>query len=188
MTEKERSQADNLMLFCPTHHVIVDGQHETYTATLLLAWKHRHERRYRDTISAKLTDIGYAELEFVARALVAAPFGVNGDYQNIPPASKIKKNGLGETSTMLLTLGAAKSKEVERMLLGAAQLDSGFPDRLRSGFVAKYELLRADGLTGDDLFMGMYEWAGGGAATKAREAAGLCILTHLFVICDVFEK
>ena len=68
MTEKERNQADNLMLFCPTHHVIVDGQHETYTAPILLGWKQHHERRYRDNLSARLTDIGYAELEVAARA------------------------------------------------------------------------------------------------------------------------
>jgi hypothetical protein len=188
MTEQERNQADNLMLFCPNHHVVVDGQHETYPAKLLLEWKRGHERRYRETISTQLTDIGYAELEVAARALVAASATPIADYQNIPPADKIEKNELGATSAMLLTLGAAKSKEVERVLLNAAQLDPGFPDRLRGGFVAKYDALRADGITGDDLFMAMYEWAGGGAAHKAREAAGLCILTHLFVICDVFEK
>jgi hypothetical protein len=188
MTDKERNQADNLMLFCPSHHVVVDGQHETYPAQLLLEWKQRHERRYRQTISTQLTDIGYAELEIAARALVAASATPTADFRNIPPAEKIERNELGATSTMLLTLGAAKSKEVERVLLNAAQLDAGFPDRLRGGFVAKYDVLRADGITGDDLFMAMYEWAGGGGADKAREVAGLCILTHLFVICDVFEK
>lgn len=188
MTEKERNQADNLMLFCPTHHVIIDGQHETFTAETLLGWKQQHERRYRDNLSARLTDIGYAELEVAARALLAPAVVGNGDYGNIPPAEKIAKNKLGATSTALLTLGAAKSKEVERVLLDAAQLDAGFPERLRNGFVTRYDALRAEGLAGDDLFLAMYEWSGGGGADKAREVAGLCILTHLFVICDVFEK
>ena len=57
MTEKERNQADNLMLLCPTHHVIVDGQQETYTAGTLLGCKQTHERRYRDNLSARLTDL-----------------------------------------------------------------------------------------------------------------------------------
>ena len=74
------------------------------------------------------------------------------------------------------------------MLLDAAQLDAGFPERLRNGFVIRYDALRAEVLEGDDLFLAMYEWSGGGGADKAREVAGLCILTHLFVICDVFEK
>ena len=30
-------------MFCPTHHVIVDGQHETYPAELLKQWKEEHE-------------------------------------------------------------------------------------------------------------------------------------------------
>jgi hypothetical protein len=188
MTDEQRSQADNLMLFCPTHHVIVDGQHEDYPAALLQEWKQRHESPYRDALSAKLTDIGAAELEVAARALLAPASASNADYGNIPPAEKIKKNGLGSISTTLLTLGAAKSREVERVLLGAEQLDSGFPDRLRAGFIAKYDILRHEGLSGDDLFLAMYEWAGGGGRDKGREVAGLCILTHLFVICDVFEK
>jgi hypothetical protein len=188
LTAKERDQADNLMLFCPTHHVVVDGQHETYTATLLLEWKRKHERQYRDQISAKLTDIGYAELETAARALVSKHSSANGDYTSVPPKEKIEKNDLGGTSTMLLTVGAAKSREVERVLLDAAQFDEEFPNRLRAGFVAKYEEFRKQGLVGDDLLLAMYDWAGGDGEDKAREVAGLCILTHLFVICDVFEK
>jgi hypothetical protein len=188
MTEEQRNQADNLMLFCPTHHVKIDGQHEDYPATLLQGWKQRHESPYRNALSAKLTDIGAAELEVAARALLAPASASDADYGNIPPAAKIKKNGLGSTSTTLLTLGAAKSREVEAVLLNAEQLDAGFPDRLRAGLVTRYESLRHEGLSGDDLFLAMYEWAGGGGRDKGREVAGLCILTHLFVICDVFEK
>jgi len=188
MNEKQLRQADNLMLFCPTHHAIVDGQHETYPAVLLKQWKQQHERQYRENLSAKITDIGFAELEVAAKALLAPAAVGNGDFNAIPPAAKIAKNKLGATSTMLLTLGAAKSREVERVLQSASQLDSQFPDRLRSGFVMKYQELRAEGFEGDDLFLAMYEWAGGGGDDKGREAAGLSILTHLFVICDVFEK
>ena len=44
------------------------------------------------------------------------------------------------------------------------------------------------GLSGDDLFYEMYEWAAGGGENLGRQAAGLCILSHLFILCDVFEK
>ncbi|MBB4427860.1 hypothetical protein GGD66_006443 [Bradyrhizobium sp. CIR48] len=187
MTEDQLREADNLIVFCPTHHAIIDAQHETYPASLLKQWKLQHERAYREKLTAKLTDIGFAELEVAAKALLAPSVAANGDYQTIPPAEKIEKNKLRSTSTMLLTLGAAKSREVERVLLASSQLDSEFPDRLRSGFVAEYKALKAEGLDGDDLFVAMYEWAGG-EGDKGREAAGLAILTHLFVICDVFEK
>jgi len=188
LTDERRNQADNLILFCPTHHVIIDGQHQDYPATRLQEWKQRHEGRYRDALSAKLTEIGALELETAARALLAPTSSANADYASIPPADKIRKNGLGSTSTTLLTLGAAKSTEVGRVLLNAEQLDPGFPERLRAGFATKYENLRREGVAADDLFLAMYEWAGGGGQDKGREVAGLCILTHLFVICDVFEK
>jgi hypothetical protein len=188
MSEQERNQADNLILLCPTHHVIVDGQHATYPATMLLEWKRRHERPYRDAMQARLTDLGYVELEAAARALLATAKNRPSNYVVIPPAAKIAKNQLGDTSSMLLTLGAAKSKEVADVLLQASQLEPAFPDRLRSGFQERYNELVAKGLKGDDLFIAMYEWAGGGGSDKAREVAGLCILSHLFILCDVFEK
>lgn len=189
MTEKERNMPDNLMLFCPTHHVVVDGQHETYPAVLLLKWKARHERPYQEALSGAISDIGFAELEVSANALMslAEPMG-DGGLTRIPPQEKIDKNGLGTTSTMFLTMGTAKSKDVETVIIQAAQLDGGFPDRLRQGFVAHYQKLVAEGFEGDDLFIAMYAWAGGTSGDKRREAAGLCILSHLFIICDVFKK
>lgn len=188
MSNDERNQPDNLLLLCPTHHAIVDGQHETYPADLLHKWKQQHERKYRESLSAKLTDIGAAELETAARALLAPNVVSNGDYTIVSPEEKIRKNALGVTSRVLITLGAAKAREVEKVLLNAEQLDARFPDRLRAGFVTKYSELRKEGLLGDDLFLAMYEWCGGGGKDKAREVSGLCILTHLFVICEVFEK
>lgn len=111
-----------------------------------------------------------------------------GSLKTIPPADKIKKNGLGGRSKMLLTMGAANSSEVEEVLLKASQLDPEFADKLREGFVEKYREFLDEGLKGDDLFMAMYAWAGGASRDKTREAGGLCILAHLFLICDVFEK
>ena len=108
--------------------------------------------------------------------------------KTIPPGEKIHKNGLGTTSALLLTMGAANSADVEAVLLKATQLDSKFANNLREGFVTRYRDFVTEGLTGDDLFMAMYEWAGGASRDKHREAAGLCILAHLFIICDVFEK
>lgn len=188
MTERERREADNLILLCAHHHVIVDGQHETYSAALLSNWKRSHERRYRDSLSAGLNDLGYAELEMAARALVAAAKNTTSSYTIVPPAEKITKNGLGSTSLMLLTLGWAKTREVTEVLRNAVQLETAFADRLRNGFQSKYSALIAEGLASDDLFMAMYEWAGGGGSDKAREVAGLCILAHLFILCEVFEK
>lgn len=188
MSEEERNHPDNLILFCPTHHEIVDGQHETYPATLLKGWKEDHERKFRDRMAATMNDIGYAELEITARALLSQESnGLQNDYTNLAPKEKIDRNSLGRSSTMLLKMGAAKSSEVGEVLVKAEQLDSGLPKRLRAGFVQRYSILKEEGLSGDDLFYSMYEWAGGNG-DLSRQAAGLCILTHLFIICEVFEK
>lgn len=188
LTAKERNQPDNLILLCPTHHSVVDTQYETYPATMLIEWKERRERPHREQVSSRISDIGYVELEFAAKALLATDTGAHGDFGNIPPADKIEKNGLGATSSNLLKMGAAKSKECEKLILDASQLDPEFGHRLRLGFATQYTKLRGEALTSDDLFMAMYDWAAGGSGDKAREAAGLCILAHLFIVCDVFEK
>ena len=189
LTEKEKNHPDNLLLCCPTHHTVVDTQYETYPAALLLKWKELHQLKFKESLGATINDVGFLELETAARALMNnSPAHSEGSLQQIPPEKKITKNNLGPTSTMLLQMGAAKSAEVEDVLTKAAQLDGQFPDRLREGFIAKYDSFYADALRGDDLFFAMYDWAGGSGKQKSREAAGLCILSHLFIICDVFEK
>lgn len=189
LTEKERNLPDNLILLCPTHHVVVDQQHPTYPASLLIEWRSTHERKFQEVLGAQISDIGFNELELAARSLMSPQSDASiGSLKTIPPDEKIKKNGLGGRSKMLLTMGAANSAEVEQVLLKASQLDRDFADKLREGFVEKYRVFFEEGLRGDDLFMAIYAWAGGASRDKMREAGGLCILAHLFLICDVFEK
>jgi hypothetical protein len=188
LTAAQKNAPSNLILCCPTHHVVVDGQHMDYPASKLLEWKSAQERAYRTRLSLSISSIGYSELEITARALMSHQAPSASDTTIISPKDKIKKNGLSASVEFLLNLGAAKSHEVETVLLKAAQLDSTFPERLREGFVTLYKQLKADGYKKDDLFYSLYEWAGGGGSDHSREAAGLCILSHLFVICDVFEK
>jgi hypothetical protein len=188
LTEKELNQASNLILLCPTHHVKVDGQYETYPATMLIGWKVSHEKKYAETMSSSISGVGFAELEIAAKSLLSS-HGVAAinSFAIIPPQEKIDRNELGPTTSMLLSMGAAKSAEVEAMLIQAAQLDPRFPERLSAGFVTRYGVAKARGLTGDDIFNELYEGVGGGG-DKGHSAAGLCIIAHLFIICDIFEK
>jgi hypothetical protein len=188
LTDAEKNSSDNLVLCCPTHHVVVDGQHKDYPASTLLQWKRTQERAYRTRLSSSINSIGYSELEIAAKALMTHQAPSAYDTTVIPPQEKIKKNMLSGSVEFLLHLGAAKSREVETVLLKAAQLDPTFPERLREGFVTRYEQLIKEGYKGDDLFYSLYEWAEGEDQDQSRQAAGLCLLSHLFVICDVFEK
>lgn len=188
LTTKERNAPGNLVLLCPTCHVIVDKQYKEYPATLLLQWKQQHEREFREDVSVRMAEIGYRELEFACESLLATAAAPQNDFGNIPPEDKIIKNDLGATSANLLLMGAAKSKECEEVIRKATQLSPNFADRLRQGFVTKYEAYVADGLQADELFMAMYDWAAGDGKDKSRHTAGLCVLSHLFIVCDVFEK
>ena len=45
LTQKELNSPENLILLCPNHHAVVDGQHESYPAEELKHWKREHEDR-----------------------------------------------------------------------------------------------------------------------------------------------
>ena len=189
LTEKERNHHSNLVLLCPSHHTHVDTQHETYPADLVRDWKDKHERKFSNKMSAQITDIGYNELEVAAKAVMTT----NAEPNNITklplaPPEKIKKNDLSENTAGMIRMGAAKSHDVEVVILQATQLDSSFPDRLRDGFQQKYADFQSEGLAGDELFDALYVWAGGTSSDPRRQAAALCILSHLFILCDVFES
>lgn len=189
LTEAELNAPKNLILLCPTHHIVVDGQHESYPASDLIAWKAKQERKASEPIGRSIRDIGYVELDFAARALTNVSTNAPAStLRTIPLKDKMERNGLGGASEMLLSMGMAKSHEVAEVLVKIEQLNTGFPDLLRDGFINYYTKAKASGLAGDHLFFEMYDWAGGGTGDPVRMAAGLCILTHLFVLCDVFEK
>jgi hypothetical protein len=154
---------------------------------MLLDWKARLERAQGGRLTATMNVIGYAELEVAAKALLATSVSQSPLDQVIPPKDKIHKNALSSKVETLLTMGAAKSNEMAHVLTTSAQLDPDFPNRLRNGFVQKYDELRSKGTKGDKLFLDLYAWASGDDG-EVRQAAGLCVLTHLFVICDLFEK
>ena len=45
LTNEELNSPENLILLCPNHHVVVDGQPETYPAEMLKQWKQEHEAK-----------------------------------------------------------------------------------------------------------------------------------------------
>ena len=54
LTEKELNSPENLILLCPTHHAVVDGQSEFYTAEMLQQWKREHEAKVKNRYPAGL--------------------------------------------------------------------------------------------------------------------------------------
>jgi hypothetical protein len=50
MTDDERNSFENLILLCPEHHTIIDGQEHTYTIPRLKAMKYAHEDWVRKSL------------------------------------------------------------------------------------------------------------------------------------------
>jgi HNH endonuclease len=57
LTETELNEPENLLLLCPTHHTIIDVQHETYPAGLLQQWKKAHEFEIQKRLALDLKSI-----------------------------------------------------------------------------------------------------------------------------------
>jgi len=72
---KNRNEAENLLLLCPTHHGIIDGQHETYPPELLRQWKQQHE--------AKLAELGGQSFATLQLGVSAQSTDVNGEIARL---------------------------------------------------------------------------------------------------------
>lgn len=189
MTDAERNHYDNLIYLCPTCHTKIDKQEKDYLAYDLFALKAEHESWVAEQLDQGMSEVSFAELEIASKALASGKHSSNGDsFEVIPPEEKINKNGLSDTVRSDIAMGLSKSHEVERFLANmATNVDEEFPERLKSGFREKYLELKTT-LSGDELFASMLEFAQAGQKGFRQQAAGLAILSHLFHLCEVFEK
>lgn len=188
-TQQQLNEYDNLIFLCRNHHRIVDTQEHTYTVDMLLKWKREHEQLMAQRIADKVPEITSAEIDMVASALLAKPLAPTEDFSITPPLAKMQKNGFTDRIMLIFRQGLAGSIDVERYIEHSILLDPEFPERLKAGFVQKYNELIAEGLYGDALFEGLMAASmDDGQYNPMRQAACLAILVYLFQKCEVFEK
>jgi len=189
MTDQERNGYPNLIYMCPNCHSTIDTLVEDYPTELLLRMKSEHENKVMESIEASFAEVGFPELEIAASAVSEQilPSSEN-DYTVLDPEAKIAKNGLSSASKKIVTMGLALSREVSEFVAYVVQDDPGFPDRLKSGFLTEYYRLVSEGVSGDELFDMMCQFAQRGIVGQAKKAAGLALLCYLFEKCEVFEK
>jgi len=178
---------DNWILLCPTCHDTVDAQESKYTVTDLHLIKKEHEDWVAQQLDENMSEVGFPELEVAAKAIASGQYVSVAGFEVIPPDEKIRKNKLTNESRSLLLTGLSRSHEVTKYLSKSAQLDYSFPERLKEGFKDKYIELKEE-FDGDALFMAMFEFAKAGASDFKQQAASLALLSHLFELCEVFEK
>lgn len=156
LTEKELNSPENLILLCPNHHVIVDGQHESSPAEKLKLWKHNHEDKMRNRQSSDQnffphmripTELVDEKIEEELEKLRKSRFFAG--FDNVSSSLKLAKRlaeedlSLGSNSVKsralawcarLLSL-TEKSDEAEKYLDLAKGLETSVETRIADAFV-----------------------------------------------------
>lgn len=188
LTAEERNAYENLILLCGHCHSTVDRQPASHSVALLQSWKFQHETWVETCLRAAGADIGASTLDVVCAALLDGVPPADADLSLTPIREKMSKNRLSDRTERILLLGSLQSRQVGAYLDGVARYDPKLPERLRGGFVRKYDALRLEGLDGDDLFAALAGWSSAKSGSFERQAAGRAVLTYLFQVCDVFER
>jgi hypothetical protein len=186
---ERRNHAENLILLCPTHHVLVDAQDSTYTVEELRRWKEDQERFVRDALGARIRAVGFEQLERATRNLLATPPEQLADLAPpLKPREKMALNGLSAGVEAALNIGYLRYQDVEAFVARTETIEPGYGESLAAGFRDEYRHLVEQDLAGDALFFGLAEWSAQGRYDLDGRAAGVAVLTYLFHICDVFES
>lgn len=186
MTDTEINSYNNLILLCPTCHAMIDRQKNTYTTKKLHQMKRDHIDWVNGQVKIGVPDVAFAELEAIIGYIVSGQAVDDTSFDLITPTSKISKNNLSAQIEGLIKTGISRSKEVKDYI--DKHPDVQFGSKLSSAFIAEYCRQKDGGLSGDALFMSLWEYAAGQAADNSRRMAGLVVLVYLFEACEVFEK
>lgn len=101
LTEKEINSPENLILLCPTHHVIIDKQHETYPAEILKQWKKQHEDDVIKKMSLDLNNIQPDIFSYSYFPTELVNMKINGDLENIRKCRFYTEYSEGNASSIL---------------------------------------------------------------------------------------
>lgn len=193
LTSEARNAYDNLIYLCANCHSIIDQAPGDYPVTRLVEIKSDHERTVQVAMEARLGTIRFPQLEAAladaARWFRDSPSGASpSDFHLLAPEEKLHRNGLGDHSRNLLSMGLAAAGQVTAFLTARSRTDPEFVPLLTQGFLAEYRRLRRDGSSGDALFEMMCAFATGGNPDPTRNLVGTAVVAHLFESCEIFEK
>jgi hypothetical protein len=190
-----RDDYTNLIVLCAHHHSLVDRLDAEYTVDQLLGWKAAAERAVSERLAIGQASVSFTELQMICTAFEAGVMQPSTGMVAVPPEEKMEANGLTDAVRAQMTTGLALTPMVADYIRRQAQIDPGFPGRLRAGFVSEYDVMMNEGVRGDELFLQLLHYGASSATTPQStfdrllvlHTAALAVLCHLFQICDVFE-
>lgn len=192
----DRDSYANLIILCPTHHSMVDKNHEEYPSEMLHSWKKNAEQATASRLSVGATKVTFAELKMVCNAFLSNDVPLESTPMKVAtPREKMEANGLTGVITPSMNVGLALTPTVAEFIRSQAKLVHSFPELLRSGFVGEFNRLKSEDLTPDEIFLYLIDFGANSASTTEMNqnelfvvrAAATAVLCHLFQVCDLFE-
>ena len=104
---------------------------------------------------------------------------------NPPSLEKLEHNALSSAAADFLKLGWQKEALVQQYLRRTPNADLGEP--IAEAFRRRYATLQGEGLSPDEIFGRLQEYAGATQGSPKRQVAGLAVLSYFFERCDIFE-
>jgi hypothetical protein len=102
-----------------------------------------------------------------------------------PSRLKLQNNALSDDAAALLRQGRRREKLVQDFF--DAWPDPSFGEDIAQAFRARYQSLKAVGLSPDQIFAQLQTFAGGMDGEPSHQGAVLAILCYFFERCDIFE-
>jgi hypothetical protein len=131
-----------------------------------------------------MVDLGLESLSPVLDQIAAIEPNPEPDLRP-PPADKIDRNMLSENVAILLRAGMSRVDLVRKYF----RVQPERKDEIAESFRHRYDEVRSDGLTPDEIFAHLQHHAtGDGVSSPARQSAALAVLAFFFEECDIFER
>lgn len=102
-----------------------------------------------------------------------------------PSTSKLDANDLTADAAELLRQGRRREPLVEQFFNDWP--DPSFGEEIAQGFRERYQALKVEDLSPDQIFSELQTFAGGMDGTPSHQAAVLAVMSYFFERCDIFE-
>jgi hypothetical protein len=133
-----------------------------------------------------LVAVGVSDVRRLLEHIALQPEQLTGDVRPVP-AEKLQYNQLSSAAETLLTVGMTRAEIVKKYLRGIS--DQTRHDRVAAAFRFRYDQLKGEGFSPDDIFAALQKFvAGEDVPSPSHQAATLAILAFFFEECEIFER